>query len=531
MSSPPDPRLAPLIEALSGTNPEFEPLRAHFMVRSTFIVATIDEITSRILVRAILDPDEEESLVRGWVERQPQPVTGALNWSTMGFDDVVEYAPVLAFERSDDTVWAADPLVDEIDAYRRAWNACETVEPATSAKNWVTPDDPRDLAPESAWLLFGSDESYPDSNELEEQARGARIGMYVNEWTAASNTLRGDLLLIYFIKPRKAVHFIARAASDAHFVREEVDAASAGEAQFSPTQWWVDTTPLVKIEPIPLERLLDSTGGGLVLNSRSGIFMDPRAITRLEFRAQDLAQQGEVERIAATPTGLADLPSPTTMTFDEWRDIASGALKLEAHVSSHIVEPLLRWLIPDQDMTFVREYRIGKRLADFVVLDRDRNPIHVIEVKKRIKSAHGQRWEDTPDFAQVRWYADRLKVAATLIDSQRLMLVDHRGGEPTRIFTRRDLATEDLASLRTHMLGSVLADSPTRRFRVHNAMDRHQRPFGTLETDDTDVLLAFTRDDGIETNTFSAEIRAQLTLQQLMGSYRNFVFTPESLAR
>lgn len=456
MSNLPDTRLMPLIEALSGTTPEFQPLRVTCTVGSSVIVATLDEVTSRILVRAFLGQGEED-VVREWVGRQHWPATGALSWGSGELlAGAVEHWPCLAFERSQDTNWAADPLVAEILAYTRAWDTDVDVEPVESAKAWVDPDDPRDLAPESAWLLFGSDESYPNSDKLEEQARGGRIGMYVNEWTAASNTRRGDLLLLYFIKPRKAVHFIARAASDAHFVREEGDQGSAAKAQFSPTQWWVDTTPLVAIEPIPLARLLESAGGGLVLRSRSGIFIDPRAITRLQFRAQDPTQQSEVDRIAATPAGLADLPSPATITFDEWRNVASGALRLEAHVSSHIVEPLLNALLAGQDINFAREFRIGKRLADFVILDRNGQPIHVVEVKKRIRSAHGQPWEEMPDFAQARWYADHLGVAATLIDSQRVMLVDHLGGEPTRILTRREMTSGDLALIHDHLVRDAL---------------------------------------------------------------------------
>ncbi len=259
----------------------------------------------------------------------------------------------------------------------------------------VDPHDPRDLAPESAWLLLGSKENYPDREELEAQEAGARIGMYFNDWTAASTTRRGDLLLIYFIKPYKAVHFIARAATDAHFVKEEVDEDSTDKPAFSPTQWWADTTPFVEIEPIPFEQLKASAHGGLILNSGTGIFLSPQTIAGLDFRAKDPARQGEVDRLATIPTGLADLPSPSTMTLDEWREIAAGALKLEAHVSSHIVEPLLRWLIADRDLSVVREYKIGKRQADFVIVDGEGSPLHVIEVKKRIKSAHGQPWEDT----------------------------------------------------------------------------------------------------------------------------------------
>lgn len=288
-------------------------------------------------------------------------------------------------------------------------------------------------------------------------------------------------------------------------MKEEVDEDSTDKPAFSHTQWWADTTPFVEIEPIPFEQLKASAHGGLILNSATGIFLSPQTIAGLDFRAKDPARQGEVDRLATIPTGLADLPSPSTMTLDEWREIAAGALKLEAHVSSHIVEPLLRWLIADRDLSVVREYKIGKRQADFVIVDGEGSPLHVIEVKKRVKSAHGQPWEDTPDFAQVRWYADHLHVAATLIDSQRLMLVDHQGGEPTRILSRHDVTPEDLEDLQTHMLGSAGAGSATKRYRVHHGMDFQQRQFGTLETDDAGVVVGFTRDDGAEGSLFRSE--------------------------
>ncbi|WP_114201991.1 hypothetical protein [Janibacter anophelis] len=87
---------------------------------------------------------------------------------------------------------------------------------------------------------------------------------------------------------------------------------------------------------------------------------------------------------------------------------------------------------------------------------------------------------------------------------------------------------EDLEDLRTHMLGSAGAGSATKRYRVHHGMDFQQRQFGTLETDDAGVVVGFTRDDGAEGRLFRSEIRAGLTLGQLMGSYRNYVFTPEA---
>lgn len=84
------------------------------------------------------------------------------------------------------------------------------------------------------------------------------------------------------------------------------------------------------------------------------------------------------------PVGLAELPDPADITHDVWRDLAAGALPIEAHVSTHIVEPLLGDLLARTGLTWKREYRVGQRWADFVIVDGDA-PVRMIEVKKVIK--------------------------------------------------------------------------------------------------------------------------------------------------
>lgn len=519
-SAQPHPDLVELVDALAGFYEEYETGRVYFNSGRISIVGTLDEVTSALFVRARIGSPADKDVVDEWLDRQPDPVSGVVSCAEIDYGDGrIEYEPVMAFERPSGHDWVADPMLAEIDEYHRAWEVDEGAVPVESGKGWTVPQDPRNQPPESAWLVLGSEASYPSRNDLAEADAGARVGFFDGNWTASSTTRRGDLLLFYFTTPRKAVHFVARSASDGYFRRAD---ESDADAHFNVTQWWADITPMIEIEPIPIDRLRE-VAGGLILNSGSGIFLDPWAIAALDIRAADPGRQAEVDRIAATPIGLADLPSPETMTFEQWREIASGALKLEAHVSSHIVEPLLRWLIADRGLTIAREYKIGKRLADFVVLDGEGRPVHVIEVKKRIRSTPRQSWEENPDFAQVRWYADHLGVAATLIDAQRLLLVDHLGEEPTRILTRRELETADLADLRAHVLGP----SATVRYRIFNVMDRSQTTFATIETGSDGVVRSYARDDGRATDVFQAEIRAGLTLDQVKGSFRNYAFVPE----
>ena len=72
-------------------------------------------------------------------------------------------------------------------------------------------------APRSAWLLLADEAAYLTREELDEQAQYrpqdlADEDADLHIWTCSPRVQQGDTLLIYYVSPKKAVHFIARAA-------------------------------------------------------------------------------------------------------------------------------------------------------------------------------------------------------------------------------------------------------------------------------------------------------------------------------
>ena len=80
----------------------------------------------------------------------------------------------------------------------------------------------------------------------------------------------GDLLLLYFVRERRAVHFVARAAAAAFFSGEM---AVAANAPVRPTQWWTYITPPVAIPPLPFAHLKEAFNGDLVMRGRAGRYI------------------------------------------------------------------------------------------------------------------------------------------------------------------------------------------------------------------------------------------------------------------
>lgn len=192
---------------------------------------------------------------------------------------------------------------------------------------------------------------------------------------------------------RKAVHFVARAASPA-FYDAERGVSSIGTP--SDHQWWVFHTSLVPVEPITFKHLQLATGGHLILKGRSGKFLHPEPVQALSIAPAEAVTMEEVEEVVRMPTGRADLPHPSDTDLAALSSLAAGALRLESDVSTHIVGPLLRHVRTGTDLVVVREFRIGVKRADFMVLDGDR-PVCVVEVKLAIA---GRRGRPAPDELQ-----------------------------------------------------------------------------------------------------------------------------------
>ena len=301
---------------------------------------------------------------------------------------------------------------------------------------------PDPMQPENAWLLIGDEASFPSAEELAEMRSAAQAGVYDNDWTAPMNGAEGDLVLIYFMAPRKAAHFVARLASLPFWDSEvEVNALTPVD----PHQWWAYTTAFIEIEPIPFRAIQEAQDGFLVLKGRSGKYLYPETIAALTFTAKNPTQQPELDLVAQRPQGDSRLPDKKTMTLGEWKSIPSGLLPLEAKVSEYIVEPLAEfitsaphWFGPT--LTLKREHKVPKGSVDFLMIV-DEVPVAAVEVKLAVRRPANGVWADSPDFQQLKRYMDHLQLPGILIDAHSILLVDPGDDSPRDEFARADAST------------------------------------------------------------------------------------------
>jgi len=76
------------------------------------------------------------------------------------------------------------------------------------------------IPPTNAWLLIGDEASFPTASDLRDNRRRPLTDDQI--WTGSKQTQPGDLLFFYFVAPRKAIHFAARAASYPSLIRKSV---------------------------------------------------------------------------------------------------------------------------------------------------------------------------------------------------------------------------------------------------------------------------------------------------------------------
>lgn len=440
--------LAGLVAALNGTDVEWDGQFVFFVFGEVDVYANLDRLTDRVRVRFYLLSDDRE-VVEQWVARQPAPRAALLEAEEL----FGRWSPRLVLERlALGHDWASDPALRNLDRLETAWlNHSDTTSGTTNTASTTDPQlrlgHPADIDPVSAWLLMGDDASFPDEQDLHQARRNAAAGIHDYKWTVSAQALPGDLVLLYFIAPHKAAHFLARVASRPVF-RRDLEVGAAKPVHNS--QWWADLTTPIQIEPIAFTDLQKAAGGPLLLRGRSGRYLRPQTISALTFRALDPAQQDELDRIAATPVGLADLPDPDTMNLEQWRELSAGPLHLEELVSRHLVEPLLRHTAGSAGVRWEREWRIGQRVADYVLFDGP-TATHVVEVKKVIRRKTDEPWEKSRDYAQLRWYADQLGVPGTLMDSHHIVLVEPGAPAPSAVIDRRTSTAADIETIRTHL--------------------------------------------------------------------------------
>ena len=204
---------------------------------------------------------------------------------------------------------------------------------------------------------------------------------------------------------------------------------------------------------IPFKRLELASGAHLILRGRSGKFLRPETVRALSIGPAEDADREETDEVVRVPAGRADLPEPGETDLSTVSSLAAGALRLESDVSTHIVQPLLRYVLTGTEFVVRAEFSIGRKRADFVVLDRDR-PVCVVEVKLAIA---GRRGRPSPDVLQTLHYAAAVGCASVLIDSNKLLLFDPGSSTARRTIMRSELtgpATLQFRELRDHIVGA-----------------------------------------------------------------------------
>lgn len=492
------PALSRLLAELGREEGHIEsgPHWVEFLSADAYIDANIKEGGSRVQIRAYLlnddrgEPTDDEVLT--WVNAQPRPASGIVEAFNQQDDDGVErLVPRLVFERPVNG-FTTDAIDDDIFRFAEAWETRSVADAQAGAD--FAEGNPAEGLPQNAWLLMASEAAYLGADDLNKASYEGTVGIYDTLWTAPKNGELGDLVLVYFLAPRKAACFVARLASRP-FWRN--DLAVNADRKLNDNQWWAYLTPLMEIEPIPYSTLQEAAGGYLPLRGRSGHYLGPETIKALNFTATNPNQQEELDRIAQPPTGLPELPDARTLSFDEWRQIPSGLLPLEAKVSEYIVQPLQRliWEAPYStsehpliDMSLgpilSREYRVSSGFVDFVLeFGGPPKPALAIEVKLAILQPASGVWGDSADFRQLRRYMDDLGTPGLLIDAQRILLV-HRGADAPFAEIARTTATwDDVGRIRdliadgTGNLGSS-AEHPRRdRSGLAQARRRPADPF------------------------------------------------------
>lgn len=412
---------------------------------AVYVRANVDEPTGRVRIRLFLAA-EDPTVVERWVNAQPQPHSGVIEWAEE--DDA--FYPRLVFMRSADTSdWVADAMWNDLYRFKTAWINDRSVT-TTDATPFVVENDPRSVDPENAWLLKGSEASWPDGEAIAEGRLADDRGVFSLLWTASRHTKPGDLALLYFIAPKKSVCFVARAASNAFF-SSDIEVNATGPV--ADAQWWAYFTTPIAIHPITAGQLRTAADGHLVLRGRSGQYLRPETVQRLEIRALGEADAALVDAVCKVPTGNPNLPSPAKFVLERWRDVASGAVRNEDEVTRHLIRPLIEHVKP-RSWSVREQYRAGRGVGvpDLVVLDGE-EPTMVIEVKRALRRTRTGGLTDSPDLDQLRRYQRALTLPGILADASHLLLLDAEGVVVGQI-ERRSATPDDVNAVGVHMLGT-----------------------------------------------------------------------------
>jgi len=302
--------------------------------------------------------------------------------------------------------------------------------------------------PRSAWIVFGSDESFLTDDDL--SAFGGS-----GKWTAGKNVEIGDTLFFYFIAPEKAIHYVARACSEPWYDE-------------SWRQWYVAYDSMVRIEPITKADISTMFAEERFLPYFSGAkYLRPDFANRLLVRAKvafspfDSARDIALQRVV----GRRELGDPKTVSLDDLRRLDSTAFVYEEDVEYYFVEPLLRLAGVGSQARIQRGYDLPKRkTADYAALDRGQKVLCIIEVKRELSKE--KEWRNGSNYGQARDNARACKAPGfVLMDRDRIFCFRTVDEVPCLTLDRSSLGSDGLRALRAHILGQgqASASSPPRR--------------------------------------------------------------------
>jgi hypothetical protein len=435
---------------------------AYIEVRTKEGSGAMSDLSIDAYLLAADDDGAPENEALSWIDRQPKPTLGLLTVGHRRLQDQYVYMPRLSVDVKGDSI-VGEFIQELIFPYAEAWDHRTGVVDAKPGLGG--PDaaayrvrDATEIPPKNAWLLVGGEESFPTAADLSGLRLAADAGIYDHMWTAPKNGEVGDLVVIYFVSPKKSAHFVARLASQP-FWRTDVEAVAATPVDRH--QWWAFLTPLVEIEPIPYAALQEAADGFLPLRGRSGHYLSPRVISRLTFNAKRSPDRDELHRVAAVPVGMTELPDWADRSLEGWRNIPGGLLPLEAKVSEHIVEPLLDlvWDAPYGGEThplvdrtlgpvLAREHRVPSGYVDYVFEYPVGVPALAVEVKLTMNRPASGVWADSPDFQQLQRYAADLGTPGVLVDAQRILLVAKGADAPHAEIIRAEATWADIEMIR-----------------------------------------------------------------------------------
>lgn len=301
--------------------------------------------------------------------------------------------------------------------------------------------------PANAWLLMGDGASYPTLAELEAQRDPDDPDDCM--WTCPRQIQRGDLVFIYFVAPRSAVHFVARALdAPVYDPTIKVNALRSVDRH----QWWTNLSPLVEVPSVAFQKLQELNGGYLNLKGKPTTYLTPDIVDQIIAGLGDL--NDEQHLTLQHPVGDPELPEdPKQMDLADLRRIAAGRLSPEAKVEEYVSEPLLRLCFTEHDgYRVTRQVKIpGAGVADYGVYDATSDDlIGVVEVKIGIRRRPGGRIEGSPDLDQALRYATTADVPGLLIDANDIFLVQPGTDVPVGRYERIHLTQQHLNAIAVH---------------------------------------------------------------------------------